>query len=373
MGEAIYSQLISIYDSAPDGLIIVKDGTIQHANNTLYSLLGVDITELKLEDVFSHELMGKINQALMESTSILLARERVFDHEFSVRVTRTANGYIIVLGRLQASHQEEERRQEQIRAIETFRQRLGSPITNILSSLELCEKRLPADVPEKVRQYMALINKNTHEILQISISLSELIQGALPSFDKGCRSDDIAEFVYNLVEQVGDRFSRKGIMLDLEKDYEPIPFVFNRNSIRHAILRLLAHELRYTKAGNLVRIRVKRGERMVVITASDDGPGLPDGYLTFLYGNRVDDLDRDIKEYGSELYLVKRVVERYDGRVLIECSNQGTSISISLPENQIESYVEERRGVYSGLSPIKVEMSELLPLEDYFVGRDRDE
>ncbi|MFC6812952.1 sensor histidine kinase [Natrialbaceae archaeon GCM10025810] len=78
----------------------------------------------------------------------------------------------------------------------------------------------------------------------------------------------------------------------------------------------------------LVRVTVERTDETVRVRIEDDGPGIPDDELEDLF-ERDDDRRHD---HGIGLYIVRRLTDRYRGRVEVtETGPDGTVITVELP------------------------------------------
>ncbi|MCU4972672.1 HAMP domain-containing histidine kinase [Halobacteria archaeon AArc-m2/3/4] len=83
-----------------------------------------------------------------------------------------------------------------------------------------------------------------------------------------------------------------------------------------------------------VHVTVDAGPETVRVRIGDDGPGIPEGKLEGLF-------ERDIAgngDHGIGLYLVRRLVDRYDGTIEVtETGPEGTVFTVELPRVRAET------------------------------------
>jgi two-component system heavy metal sensor histidine kinase CusS len=106
---------------------------------------------------------------------------------------------------------------------------------------------------------------------------------------------------------------------------EPILF-------RRAINNLLANAIRHTPSGGLIQLRIRPEIEGTVIVVSDNGPGIPEAYLSHVFDRfyRVN-VNHSLNYSGAGLGLpiVKSIMELHQGRVILT-SQQGIGTTVKL-------------------------------------------
>ncbi len=125
------------------------------------------------------------------------------------------------------------------------------------------------------------------------------------------------------------------ILADVQREFGAVPdktVTLNLNGCKHCYIR--ANELLYDVFSNLVGNAVKHtgdrasividlnvveedGRRHCRVMIEDDGPGIPDDFKGKVF-NRMLKGSEKAKGMGLGLYLVKSLVESYNGRVWVE-------------------------------------------------------
>jgi signal transduction histidine kinase len=97
---------------------------------------------------------------------------------------------------------------------------------------------------------------------------------------------------------------------------------------------LFSNAIKYA-AGSKVTIRVKEVEKKVLISFSDEGEGIPEDYLPFLFERfyRVPG-ERTVTGTGLGLYICKQIIMAHHGKIWVESVlDHGTTFFIELPAN----------------------------------------
>ena len=103
-----------------------------------------------------------------------------------------------------------------------------------------------------------------------------------------------------------------------------------------AIHNILINALKYTRPGDKIRLRARVEDDCFYIAVTDTGPGIQPQDLPYV----MDELYRaqqvkDIAGSGIGLSLVRRIVERHQGKVVIDSTpGKGTRVVLCLPFGQ---------------------------------------
>jgi PAS domain S-box-containing protein len=134
---------------------------------------------------------------------------------------------------------------------------------------------------------------------------------------------DVCKMLTDVQMEFGD-VPRKVVTLDLD-GCERCPV--RANELLHDVFaNLVSNAIKHTgeDADIAVDLRIIKdgGRRFCRITVEDDGPGIPDDFKGKIF-NRMLKGTSNAKGMGLGLYLVKSLVESYDGRVWVEDRVQG--------------------------------------------------
>lgn len=135
--------------------------------------------------------------------------------------------------------------------------------------------------------------------------------------------------------------------LDLPEDLEDFPEVIGDEArLRQVVINLLANARRHTPAGTTVTAGLARRDDDVLLTVTDDGPGIPPEFMPHLFERFTrGDAARTRTEgsTGLGLSIVDAVVAAHHGTVRVESRPGRTCFTVSLPlEDPRPSSQEDR-------------------------------
>ncbi len=125
---------------------------------------------------------------------------------------------------------------------------------------------------------------------------------------------DITSILQNVIElqEVNTSLHRINLSVELEETI----ILGDRNKIEQVFTNLLSNAIKYSPNGGNILIRIYGTKDMVAIDVKDDGLGIPEDALPYLFQQfyRVDNSDRRrIGGTGLGLSIVQEIVKAHDG------------------------------------------------------------
>ncbi len=196
---------------------------------------------------------------------------------------------------------------------------LRGPLTAFLGHLTLLARR--TDLPEDLREAFELYRQVTAETLARfgramewgrrvplveRVDLRRVIDAAVATFETEVSADDVH--------------------LTLEVDQVP-PVAGNADQLQLALEHVLRNACEALAGrGGTVRVRLRAEGRQVIVAVADDGPGVPDSLLPHVF-DPFSSTKSITTGGGLGLAIVKDIVDRHQGRVAIESSAAGTTVT----------------------------------------------
>jgi signal transduction histidine kinase len=199
--------------------------------------------------------------------------------------------------------------------------------------------------------YVDLMGHDINNMHQIALGYLELAEGMLSINDSRRefiekpkevlqRSARLIHNVRKLQRLEQGSFQARDIdvcrvLVDVQREYGSVPGkAVTLNTNRHAHCQVRANELLFDVFANLVGNAIKHtGDRSDIaidldivedndgrycqVVVKDNGPGIPDDFKNVIFNRMLKGTDR-AKGMGLGLYLVKSLVESYNGRVWVE-------------------------------------------------------
>jgi two-component system sensor histidine kinase CreC len=215
------------------------------------------------------------------------------------------------------------------RYVQTLTHELKSPLTGIQTAAELLSRDLPA---EKREQFASTILRESE---RLSLFSSQLLQ--LTALEKRRQLDTPTEFSINqTIEDVMETHQldcdqrQLSVNLEAESDYTITgdPFL-----IRQAIDNLLRNAIEFSPTAGTISIRLEQQKNHLLISISDQGPGIPDYVGERIY-ERFYSLprpDTGRKSTGIGLTFAREVAQLHEGDLKLENQDIGTLARLTLP------------------------------------------
>ncbi|MCI0709090.1 MAG: hybrid sensor histidine kinase/response regulator [Chloroflexi bacterium] len=127
----------------------------------------------------------------------------------------------------------------------------------------------------------------------------------------------------------------KNITLSYEAPPDSLTLQLDAQRFTQVIHNLLSNAIKYTPPGGRVLLTAFEENDAVIIQVSDNGLGIPDEDIPFLFDKfyRVDTDEHKVeKGSGLGLSIVKAIVEAHDGKIGVESRlGEGSTFYVSLP------------------------------------------
>ncbi len=212
---------------------------------------------------------------------------------------------------------------------------LRTPLTSIIASLGLLDSgRLSAD-PDRVQELVAVALRNSNRLLQLINNL--LDQQKLADGKMTFRSEEVE--VLPVIEEVIDDIRSFADMLNIELRLEQSPAGLtlrgDRDRLGQILNNLLSNAIKFSPPGDVVTLASRGEQDRVVITVSDNGPGIPEDFRDRLF-QKFSQFDasstRRAGGSGLGLSIARGLVEGMDGRLRLDTDvERGATFHIELP------------------------------------------
>ena len=190
-----------------------------------------------------------------------------------------------------------------------------------------------------LRQDTTWDEKTQHEFLTIideeTDRLTQLIENMLESARLQSKT---LQFKFQpmrldaLIKDVALRVRVHNPTLEIKLEFEDMPSIHG-DSVRlsQVFENLFVNAIKYAPASPLT-IHLERGKNSVRVAFADLGPGIPEGYLPFIFERFYRVPGQSITGTGLGLYICKQIILAHHGKIWAESIvDQGTTFFIELP------------------------------------------
>lgn len=191
---------------------------------------------------------------------------------------------------------------------------------------------MPLDDREKFLRTIQRHTERLNSLIEDLLALSRL-----ESSNPGLRPESVSlpALLADVLADYRARPASAAHRLQAAVDTTLAPLPADPLKITQAVENLLDNALKYTPAGSHIDLEAHTGEREVIVTVRDNGPGIPATDLPHIFERfyRVEKgRSREKGGTGLGLSIVKHIVQLHGGRVWAESTpGQGSAFHFSLP------------------------------------------
>jgi len=312
-------------DPLPGVLVLMSDSLLGNAYFLDLALVGlVLLVAVTISVACWVPLIRGLTRGLSQMT---YAAEQIAEGHFDVKI---AAGRRDELGQLGAAINQMATRlagfvQREKRFLGDIAHELCSPIARVQFALGILERRAGSGQLEHVKDVR-------EEVEYMSALVSELLSfskaGIQPA---GVRNEPVG--VADTVRRAVERESTNGTVVEIFVD-EQVKVLADPDYLFRSLSNLLRNSIRYAGQWGPIRVFAETDRREVIITVSDEGPGLPEEALEEVFApfHRPEPArTRETGGVGLGLAIVKSCIEACKGTV--RCRNQqprGFAVEIRL-------------------------------------------
>jgi PAS domain S-box-containing protein len=130
---------------------------------------------------------------------------------------------------------------------------------------------------------------------------------------------------------LGPTAEARSVRLDFDVEPGLPPVHTDRERILQAVSNLVGNALKFSRAGQTIRVHARRQQGQIVVSVTDEGPGIAPDRLPHIF-ERYSKGDHGRAGAGLGLYIVQGIVAAHGGRVWAESPlGEGSRFSFTLP------------------------------------------
>ena len=337
------NKLETVVSSMSSGIILTdKDQTIELINPAAEILF-----DLKSEKAVGSSFQNAIRYYTLNENLKAVCRDgEAKDFEINLYYPRAAvlDVYIlpvfgeegIIIGALLVFHETTELRSlERMRSefVANVSHELRTPLTTVRGYTEtILHENLTR---EELADFLQIIDRETG---RLSTLLDDLLDLAQIENEKGLvkkESVDLKTLIDEAVLIVNDLRVQQEVTITKSFPLEEITVAGNPDWLRQALINVLENSIRHGRRGGKVDVRLVRNNGTAEVTVTDDGPGIPDVDLPFVFERfyRVDkSRSRKSGSTGLGLSIVKHIMEAHGAHYSLQSiENKVTTFTFTLP------------------------------------------
>lgn len=205
---------------------------------------------------------------------------------------------------------------------------LRSPVSSIVMSIESLRE---VQVEGGIREAFDVIRRCADRILRLTEDLAEMADLQNGRFILRVESEDFAEIVAQSAAAASVLARERNI--DVRVDIGELPPVpCDRDRISQVLANLLVNAFNVTDRGGTIAVRAAADKDEVVVEIIDNGPGIADADLPYVFDRYWRAKDVAYKGAGLGLAIAKAIVDAHHGRIWAESMpGAGSRFMVALP------------------------------------------
>lgn len=153
------------------------------------------------------------------------------------------------------------------------------------------------------------------------------------------KENDLVKATTTIVNWAKNMSLDKGVTIELKTPAEGMNlFVFDTNKVSLALQNLVDNAVKYTPAGGVVSVEVKKTGEYAEVVVHDSGIGVPQeqiGRLFTKFFRAENALHMQTSGSGLGLYIVKNIIQRHGGKISVSSKEgEGSTFSFTLPMDE---------------------------------------
>lgn len=224
-------------------------------------------------------------------------------------------------------------KEERSEFLSSISHELRTPLTYIKGYADVA-RRKNIEGSERDR-YLDIIYEESEKLTDMVKDLFDLAKMDQNMFVIHREKVQLCAYLRGICEKMRPAFKEKGIELEADCQKE-IHVMIDPLRFEQVLLNLLDNAIKYSGSSTKVTLSVKREKGEVVIEIKDEGRGIPEEHLPFIFERfyRVDkSRSRDLGGTGLGLSIAKELVEANKGRMEVKSeAGKGSTFLIWIEE-----------------------------------------
>ncbi len=221
--------------------------------------------------------------------------------------------------------------QTQQRIIADLGHDIRTPLTAMRGELEVA-LRGERD-PQQYRMVLESCLEEVEHLNSISEALILLARLEAGELSPSCIPTDVSQIIAEAVSRAQSRTKEHSIEFRQDSDLDTVAWA-DAKMMRLVVNHLLDNAITHTSPGTKVEVSVSGGQERLLIAVEDDGPGIPDDDLPYLFERlyRADAARSRTGGVGLGLTIASTILSAHGGTIEAERSRLGgLAIKICLP------------------------------------------
>jgi signal transduction histidine kinase len=212
---------------------------------------------------------------------------------------------------------------------------MRSPLAAVRQLLEVAATESLGPMDEKYKDLITRANSRIDGLMQDINAWLNMVRIADAGVAERKKPVKLTEIVQALAERTQMETEAAGQELIVEAPAEDVTLQVDSESLLEALYNITSNAVKYNREGGLVSIKTNTSRLQADIMISDQGPGIPEAELPFIFDDFFRSKSPELKAKpgtGLGLSITRRIVRAHGGEVSVSSrKGKGTSFTVSLP------------------------------------------
>ena len=228
--------------------------------------------------------------------------------------------------------------------ISTVSHELRTPLTSIMGFADTLLTSGDKLSEEQKKKFLSIIKDQSKRLIGMVENM--LVVSKLQSEDEKLvyKSVCVNDLITKILNLVKIQFQSHNFILELNKNLPEI--LIDTDKFQQILLNLVENAVKYSPENTEITIKTEYDDKNVFIKIKDNGIGISDSDKEKIFEkfSRLDTpLTRKTQGSGLGLYIVKKTVEKMDGKILVTDNiPKGTCFTLKFKQAQFQSQTEKK-------------------------------
>ncbi len=261
------------------------------------------------------EILNKLNHDLDQSASLLIRRD--------LELTR-ANERLRELDRLKSEF------------LSVAAHQLRTPLSAVKWVFSLVLEGRMGDLNAEQKNFLEKGKESNERMVRLVDDMLAVTRIESGRTEYSFSRVSVKEFIQNLIPDFSATATERGVRLDVRADItESTDAMLDKEKIRFVFDNLIDNAIKYTPAGGVVSIALRKEGKYITIDITDTGIGIPEAEQKNIFAKffRATNAVKIVTDgNGLGLFVVKTIVERHGGTVtFVSQTGKGTTFTVQIP------------------------------------------
>jgi signal transduction histidine kinase/DNA-binding response OmpR family regulator len=353
--ERAQTKARAVLDAATDGIVLITPKQIILAINQTFcdQFLGkhprdhvgrpVQAYADDLQRLFgeSARLLQLVNETVPDSTKLYsqiilqVAPERR-EWQVSSSPVHTRSGEY--LGRLYVFHdvtREREVDRMKTEFVSMVSHELRTPLTSIKGYVDLLQTGEVGELTAEQQEFLGIIKTNADRLVEMINELLDISRIEAGRIELKRKAVDLRRVIRQVADSMMPQIRTKQQSLNLSIAEELPPVWGDQDRVIQIVTNFISNAYKYTPAGGVINVTVRRDNEMARVDVQDTGIGLSKEDQTQLFNKFFRAKNRATQEVvgtGLGLAITRSLVEMHGGEIKVESElGKGSTFSFTLP------------------------------------------